>query len=115
MQVEKVSRKSTLFIHRWIISLLLLLLAVQCIFIICMLAYGHLLIPSTWTNNWLKQYEYSGLTLQSDAVSFRLNGDIELHRATLSRSDHPNALFSADKIIIQTQFFQNQLDITSES
>lgn len=107
MQVEKVRRKSTLFIHRWIISLLLLLLAVQCISIICMLAYGHLLIPSTWTNNWLKQYEYSGLTIQTDAVSFRLNGDIELHRATISRSDHPNALFSADKIIIQTQFFSN--------
>ena len=107
MQPKKVSRKGPLFIHRCITSLLLLLLTVQCISAISMLAYGRLLIPSTWANNWLKQYEYKGLHLQSDAVSFRLNGDIELHRATLSRSDHPSALFSADKIIIQTQFFSN--------
>ncbi len=107
MQPKKVSRKGPLFIHRCIISLLLLLLTVQCISTISMLAYGRLLIPSTWANNWLKQYEYSGLHLQSDAVSFRLNGDIELHSATLSQSDYPNALLSADKITIQNQFFSN--------
>ena len=107
MQPKKVSRKGPLFIHRCITSLLLLLLTVQCISAISMLAYGRLLIPSKWANNWLKQYEYSGLCLQSDAVSFRLNGDIELHSARLSKSDYPNALLSADKITIQTQFFSN--------
>ena len=34
------------------------------------------IMPSTWTNNWLKQYEY-GLTIQTDAVSFR-RGVMEL-------------------------------------
>lgn len=107
MQKQKVSRKGPPIVRRCLTSLLLLLLVAQCISIVCLLAYGALLIPSAWANNWLKQYEYSGLHLQSDAVSLRVNGDLELHRATVSWADHPNALLSADTIVIHTQLFSN--------
>ena len=107
MQTQIVSRKGPLFIHVCVTSLLLLLLVVQCISIVCMLTYGSLLIPSAWVNKWLKQYEYGGIYIQSDAVSLRVNGDLELHRAKLSWSDHPNALLSADKIVMRAQFFSN--------
>ena len=107
MQKQKVSKKGSPFLRRCLTSLLLFLLVVQCIFIVCMLAYGTLLIPSAWANNWLKHYEYSGLHLQSDAIRLRVNGDLDLHRATLTRSDHPDAILSADSIVINTQLFSN--------
>lgn len=81
--------------------LLLAALGLQGFLIYCLLAYGHIPLPSSTANEWLREYSIKDYYLQGEAYRLEPNGTLHVYNASLHRKDLASPILQAQRLDLQ--------------
>ncbi len=82
-------------------SLLLLIFLMQSLVIGCLIAYGHIPVPTNWANQQLLKKQFDGFHIQAESFRLKLWHKIELVGLKVYHSEIKKPLFSAVSVEAQ--------------
>lgn len=81
--------------------LLLAVLGLQGLLIYCLVAFGHIPLPSVTANEWLREHSIKDYYLQGQSYQLELNGTLHVYDARLHRKDLASPLLQAKRLDLQ--------------